>query len=82
MRILTELSIDPTHQFVHHSPQILVLLNILSTGNGNLYKYDLPNPFWVVTEEYLESVQLLGHALDVIKTVDADHQLHALELLL
>lgn len=36
----------------------------------------------MVTEEDLQRVQLLRHALDVVKTVNADHELDALELLL
>lgn len=79
--VLTELSIDPTNQFIYHSSQVLVLLDILSTRNSNLYQNNLSNPFWVVAEEYLERMKLLGYTLDVIKTVNTDHQLDALELL-
>jgi hypothetical protein len=80
--VLTELSIDPTNQFVDYGSQILVFFDILSTRYSNLHKNDLPNPFWVVTKEDFKSMQLLRYALDVIKTVDANHQLHTLELLL
>lgn len=42
----------------------------------------LANPFWMLTEEKLESVQLLWNTLDVIKSVYTNNDLHVAESLL
>ena len=79
---LTKLSVDSSDQFIDHSAQVLVLFDVLPTGYSNLYEDNLAHPLWVVAEEHLERMQLLRHTLDVIETVDANHKLHTLELLL
>jgi hypothetical protein len=42
----------------------------------------LSDPLWVLCEEKLECVQLLGDTLDVIEAVNADDELHARKPLL
>jgi phytoene dehydrogenase-like protein len=78
----TELAVDASNKFVDNSAEILVLLDILARGNGDLYEDNLANPLRVLGKEDLESVQLLGHTLDVVQAVDTDNELDALELLL
>lgn len=80
--ILTKFPVNSSNQFVHNSPQVLVLLDVLSTGDGNLDQNHFPHPFRVVTEENLKGMQLLRHALNIVKSVYPDHELDALELLL
>ena len=77
-----ELAVDASDKFVDDSAEVLVLLDILARGNGDLYEDNLANPLRVLGKEDLESVQLLGHTLDIIQTVDTDNELDALELLL
>lgn len=43
---------------------------------------DLSDPFWVLSEEELEGVQLLGDSLDVVESVNSDNQLDTVEPLL
>ena len=38
------------------------------------------NPFWVLREEDLETLQFLGQTLDVIQSINTDDHLLALEL--
>jgi hypothetical protein len=78
----SETSIDTTDELVDSCAQILVLLDVLSGWDSKLRKDDLPNPLWVLSEEELESVELLGNALDIVKAVDADDDLDAVEALL
>jgi hypothetical protein len=77
----SETSIDTTDELVDSGAQVLVLLDILSGGYSKLRKNDLPDPFWVLGEEEFERVELLGDALDIVKTVDADDDLDAVEAL-
>lgn len=79
---LTEFSVDSADELVDNSAQVLILLDILTTGDGNLNKNDLANPLGMLSQEHLEGVQFLRDALDVVKTIDTDNQLHALELAL
>lgn len=79
--ILTKFTVDPANQFINHSPKILVLLDILPTGYGNLDQNNLSYPFWMITEEDLECVQFLRDSFYIIKTVYPDHELHSLEFL-
>lgn len=76
-----EFPVDTADQFVNHGSQVLILFNILSTGYSHLYQDDLAHPLRVVAEEDLQRVQLLGHTLNVVQTVDTDHELDTLEFL-
>ena len=78
----SEASIYTTNEFVDSCAQVLVLLDILSGRDGKLRKDNLPNPLWVLSEEEFECVELLGNALDIIKAVNADDDLDAVEALL
>jgi hypothetical protein len=78
----SETSIDTTDKLVDSCTKILVLFYVLSGGNSKLGKDDLPDPLWVLGEEELECVELLGNALDVVEAVDADNNLHSVEALL
>lgn len=40
----------------------------------------LADPLWVLSQEDLERVKLLGNTLDVVQSVDSDDELDALEL--
>lgn len=79
---LTEPPIDPANELIHDRSQVLILLHIAATGNGNLDEYNLSNPLRVLVEENFESVKLLGNTLDVVETVNADDEFDTLELLL
>lgn len=81
-KVLTEFAIDPAHEFVHHGPQILIFLHVLPARHRDLDQDNLTNPLWVVAEEHLEGMQLLRDTLDIVQTVNADHELYALEFLL
>ena len=77
-----ETSIDTTDKFVDSCAQILVLFYVLSGGNSKLRKDDLPDPLWVLGEEELECVKLLGNALDIVEAVNADNNLDSVKALL
>lgn len=81
LEILTKFTVDPANQFINHSPKILILLDILATGYGHLNQNHLSYPFWMITEEDLECMQLLRDSFYIIKTVYPDHELHALKFL-
>ena len=76
-----EASIDATDEFVDCGAQILVLFDVLTRRHSELCKDDFSNPLWVLGEEELESMELLGHALDIIESVYADDDLDAVEAL-
>ena len=78
----SETSVDTTDELVDSCAQVLVLLDVLSGGYSKLCKNDLSDPLWVLSEEELERVELLGDALDIVKTIDADDDLDAVEALL
>jgi hypothetical protein len=77
----SESSIDTTDEFVDSCAQILVLLDVLSRGDGKLHQDNLPDPFRVLDEEELQRVELLGNALDIVEAVDPDNNLHTVEAL-
>lgn len=77
-----ETSIDTTDKLVDSCAQILVLLYVLSGGNSKLSKDDLPNPLWVLGEEELECVELLGNALDIVEAINTDNDLDSVETVL
>jgi hypothetical protein len=77
-----ETSVDAADEFVYSCAQILVFLDILSRWHSELCEDDLSNPFWMLSEEELECVELLGNALDVIESIDTDDDLNAIEALL
>ena len=77
-----ETSIDTTDKLVDSCAQILVLLHVLSGGNSKLRKHDLPDPLWVLGEEELEGVELLGNALDIVEAVNTDDNLDSVEAVL
>jgi hypothetical protein len=79
---LTESSVYPSHELVHHLPEVLVLLDIASAGHGHLDKHHLAYPLGVLVQENLQGVQLLRNTLDVIETINSDDELDALELFL
>lgn len=75
-----EFAVDAADELVDDGAEVLVLFNILARGHGDLDEDNLANPFWVLGEEDLEGVEFLWHALDVVKTVDADDELDAFKL--
>jgi len=77
-----ETSVDTTNELVYSCAQILVLLDVLSRGHGELHKDDLSNPLRVLGEEEFKCVELLRNALDIVKSVDTDDDLDAVETLL
>jgi hypothetical protein len=78
----TEFAVDSADEFVDNCTEVLVLLYILSRRDGNLNQHNLADPFGVFCQEDFKSVKLLRDTLDVIKTVNTNNQLDALELLL
>lgn len=76
-----ELAVDASNELVHDSTQVLVLFDILARGNGDLHKDDLADPFRVLSQEDLKSVQFLRHTLDVVQAIDTDDEFDALEFL-
>jgi len=77
-----ELAVDASYELIDDSTEVLVLLDVLSRRNGDLYKHDLTDPFGMLCEEHLESVQLLWYTLDVVEAINTNDELHTLELLL
>ena len=77
-----ETSIDTTDKLVDGCAQILVLFYVLSGGNRKLRKDDLPDPLWVLGEEELECVELLGNALDIVEAVNPNNDLDSVEAVL
>ena len=74
-----ESSIDPSDELIHARSEILVLFHIASRGNGYLDKDDFAHHLGVRSEEGFECVELLGDTFDVVKTVDTNYDLYALE---
>jgi hypothetical protein len=77
-----ETPINTTDELVDLCEQSPVLLQVLSRGHGELHKDNLSDPFWVLSEEELEGMELLRNALDRIKPIDADDDFHAVKALL
>jgi hypothetical protein len=77
-----ETSIDTTDKLVDGCAKILVLFYVLSGGNRKLRKDDLPDPLWVLGEEELECVELLGNALDIVEAVNPNNDLDSVEAVL
>jgi hypothetical protein len=77
-----ETSIDATDELVACCAQILILLDILTRRHGKLRKHNLSDPLWVLSEEEFKCMKLLRNALDIIKSIDPDNDLHAIESLL
>ena len=75
-------SVDAPNELVDCRAQVLVFLDILARGYGKLRKDNLADPFRMLCQEELERVQLLGDTLDVVQTVNANDDLHAVEALL
>lgn len=48
--------INPSHQLINRSSQILILLDILSRGDGYLDEDDFADPFGMFGEEDFEGV--------------------------
>ena len=82
MVLRTKSPVYSTHELVDNLSEVLVFFDISTTGDRNLDKDDLANPFGMVVEENLKGVQLLGDTFDVVQTVNTDDELNALELLL
>ena len=74
-----EATVDSSHQLVDVRAQVLILLDILTRGHGDLHQYYLANPLGMLVEEYLHGVQLLRNSLDVIETINADDNFDAFE---
>ena len=72
-------AVDPADELVHARAQVLVLLDVLPTRDGDLDEDDFPDPLGMLVEENLERVHLLRDALDVVEAVDADDDLDAFE---
>ena len=77
-----ETSVDTTDELVDGCAQILVLLDVLSRGHGKLNKDNLSDPLWVLSEEEFKCMELLRNAFDIIKPIDPDDDLDAIEALL
>jgi hypothetical protein len=82
LKVHTEFAVDSADEFVDNCTEVLVLLYVLSRRNGNLNQHNLADPLRVFCQENFKSVKLLRDTLDVIKTVNTNNQLDALELLL
>ena len=74
--------INPSHELVDGSSQILVLLDVLPRGHGKLDQHHLPDPFRVLRQEQLQRVEFLRNTLDVIQSIDTDDEFDAVEPLL
>jgi hypothetical protein len=77
----TVFAIDFPNQFLNLSSELLVYLQIGATWNGHLYQYNPANLVWVLLEKLIQGLKLLWYALNVVKTVDANQDLHAPEIL-
>lgn len=51
-------------------------------GRGQQIAQNFPYPLWVPSEGELECVEHLGNAFDMVKEVDANNDLEAVEALL
>lgn len=74
-----EATIDPPDKLVDRGAKVLVLLDVLARGNGDLDEDHLADPFRVLVEEDFKSVEFLRDALDVVEAVDADDDLDSFE---
>lgn len=72
-------AVDATHKLVDNCPQILVLLHILARGDSHLDQNYLADPFRILRQEDLKSMQFLWDTLDIVESIHADNQLNALE---
>ncbi|CRK33032.1 hypothetical protein BN1708_005977 [Verticillium longisporum] len=77
-----EAAVDAADELVDDGAEVLVLLDVLARWDRHLNEDDAADPLGVLREEDLEGVELLGHALDVIESVDTDDELDALKLAL
>jgi hypothetical protein len=75
----TEPTVDSADQLVDHRAEVLVLFDVLTRWNGELHEDDLAYPLRVLLEEYLEGMEFLRNALDVVESVDADNNLYPFE---
>ena len=82
MTCLTKFAVYPPNQLIDHSSQILVFFHVLSAWHRNLHENNLANPLWMSGKKHLQGMQLLWDALDIVKTVNADHQLDAAKFVL
>lgn len=80
-RILTILPSDASNQAIHLFPESLILFHVRSGGHGNLDKDYLADPFGIFGKKSIESVQLLWYSLDVVHTINSNHNLNVFELL-
>lgn len=75
-----KLAVDATDELIDDSPQVLVFFDILATGYGDLDEDYFADPFRMFRQEDFDSMQFLRYTLDIVKAVDTDHELDALEL--
>lgn len=75
MTCLTKFAVYPPNEFIHHCSQILVFFYVLPAWHCNLHEDNLANPFWMTGKKNLQGMQFLWDTLDIVKTVNADHQL-------
>src|ERR1700744_1503566 len=72
------LSIDFSRQRTQFGLELLVLLDILSAGYGNLNQHDFIWEFGVIVEESVKAFQFLRQAFNMIEPVHPDNNLNAL----
>ena len=77
-----ETSVDASNKLVDRRTQVLVLFDVLPRRNCELREDNLADPFGVLAEEQLKSVQFLWDTLDVVETIDTDDHLDVTEALL
>jgi hypothetical protein len=46
--------------------EVLIFFDILSAGDGDLDEDNLVLELWMVVEEYVKALELLGQAFDVV----------------
>jgi len=59
----------------------LILLDVLTGRDGQLYEDNLSDPLRVLSQEKLECVKLLWYALDIVESVYTDDDLDAVKSL-
>lgn len=77
-----ETPVDPANKLIHHAAQVLVLLDVLTRRDSELYEHDFADPFGVLGEKTFEGVQFLRDPLDVVETVDSDNDFDTFETFL
>jgi hypothetical protein len=75
----SEPPVDPTDQLVDRRTQVLILFDVLTRRDGDLYEDDFTEPFGVFFEEDFHRVKFLRYSFDVVQSVDSDDDLDTFE---